>query len=149
MPSRLTPADRMLRLISERQLQLDVEADMTTAGWALWYHAPDNRPVVAHRTGRSYVQNIRRGFPDLVARDPGRPGRRLAGRLVALELKRQVNSEPTVEQLAWLRWFAELGGFAAVIRPRHLAMMRHVILGGDRWPEVDPTTFEPLAAPVP
>lgn len=42
-----------------------VENLLDVYGWR-WFHAPDNRPVKAS-TGRTYVQAVRRGFPDYVA----------------------------------------------------------------------------------
>lgn len=60
MSARLTPQDRLLRQITERQWQSKVEHILSMHGW-LYYHAPDNIP----RNG--YIQNIRAGFPDLVA----------------------------------------------------------------------------------
>ena len=50
--------------MSEAVLQQRVQELATMLGW-WWWHAPDNRPIRT-KTGRTYVQNVRAGWPDLV-----------------------------------------------------------------------------------
>lgn len=136
VPSRLSGRERLWAAMPERELQASIEQLLDAAGW-MYYHAPDNRPGP-----RGGVQNIKAGFPDLVLVDPG--GRRRPGpRMVALELKRQLRSDPTAEQLEWLGAFARSGAYVAVIRPSHLHLLQAVIIRSAAWPAVEPATLEP------
>lgn len=63
----------------ESALAIKVEHLLDLYGWR-WFHAPDNRPIQA-ASGRTYVQVVRRGFPDYIAlRGP---------ELLVIELKRE------------------------------------------------------------
>lgn len=57
-------AESVARDMTEATLQQHVQRLATALGW-WWWHAPDNRPTRA-RSGRSYVQAVRPGWPDLV-----------------------------------------------------------------------------------
>lgn len=116
MPARLTPEQRALRAITERQWQGTVEKLMTAHGWT-WWHAPDNRPIVA-KSGRRYVQNVRAGFPDLLA---------VKGAwIIAAELKRETG-KTTEEQDDALAKLAAAGVETFVWRPSDLAEIRVVL----------------------
>lgn len=66
------------------------------------YHAPDNRPIQS-KSGRRYVQNVRRGFPDVVA---------VRGvEIIIAELKTE-KGRLSADQVAWLDDFR---AFAASI----------------------------------
>lgn len=135
-PRRSAAREQYFRAMPERALQLSIDQLLDAAGW-IHYHAPDNRPGAGGQ-----VQNVKAGFPDLITIDPGsrnRPG----PRMIALELKRQTNSNPTVDQLQWLRQFALVGAYVAVIRPAHLHLVQNVIVRYAPWPDVDPATLEP------
>jgi hypothetical protein len=86
MAARLTAEDLRYRAITEADWQRKVEELLTQYGW-LFYHAPDNRP------GRSgHVQNIRAGFPDLVAVR--------GSRIIYAELKRETGKQSPA-QVIW------------------------------------------------
>ncbi|MDN4611932.1 VRR-NUC domain-containing protein [Arthrobacter burdickii] len=111
MISRLTDRDKLLRLVTERQLQRQVEGILTAYGWR-WFHAPDNRPA----NGR--VQKIRPGFPDLLAvRGP---------RLVVIELKTETGRIAS-EQVEWMQNFEAAGAEAYVWRPRDTETARRAL----------------------
>jgi hypothetical protein len=105
MAARLTALDRVYRSISEKAWQQQVEALLRLYGWK-FYHAPDNRPG---RNGA--IQNIRAGFPDLIA---------IRGqRTLAIELKRELG-KTTEDQDAWLATMAAAGWETYVWRPSDL-----------------------------
>lgn len=118
---RLIPAAEYERQVaaamSEAVLQTKAEAAARQLGW-LAYHAPDNRPIRA-RSGRTYVQNVRAGFPDLVLVHPREH------RIMYRELKRQGQS-PTPEQREWLAALEAAGADVGVWRPADLLSGRIV-----------------------
>lgn len=111
MSARLTDEDRRLRSITEAQWLTTVQQIATAHSWRC-FHAPDNRPVTA-RSGRRYVQNVRAGFPDLVAvRGP---------RLLFAELKREGPAGViSPDQHAWLTDLAAASVEVYVWRPSDL-----------------------------
>ena len=116
MAARLTPEERALRSITERQWQGTVEKLLTAHGWT-WYHPGDNRPVTA-KSGAKYTQRVVPGWPDLFAvKGP---------RLLAVELKRE-DGKTSPEQDAWLAKLAGAGVETAVWRPRDLAEIRRIL----------------------
>jgi VRR-NUC domain len=111
---RLTPHQKLLRTIPEKGWQGTVEDVLKVYGW-LYYHAPDNRPI----NGR--IQNVKAGFPDLIAvRGP---------RHLAIELKRETG-KTTPEQDTWLAAFAEAGAECYVWRPSDHAEVLRVLAPG-------------------
>lgn len=93
---------RPMRAGSEQAFQVQVQNLATFYGWR-YYHAPDNRPVRA-RSGRTYVQDVRAGFPDLVlVRAP---------RLIFAELKIDTG-RTSPEQDEWIRDLAAVGDAVA------------------------------------
>lgn len=137
MAARLTANDRYLRSISETAWQGSVEAIARGAGWRL-YHPPDNRPVTA-RSGRKYVQDVRRGFPDLVLVR--------AGRLLFVELKTETG--PFREgQVEWLEDLAGAGVEVAVWRPRDRALVVAVLVDGHQLPPWRVGVAQPATEPV-
>lgn len=116
MTARLTPQDRMLRQITERQFQRQVEGVLSVNGWR-FYHAPDNSPKVSGG-GRRYVQNVVAGFPDLIAVR--------GGRQLAIELKREAG-KTTTEQDAWLADLAKTGVECFVWRPRDMPEILRIL----------------------
>jgi hypothetical protein len=123
MAARLTPNEKLLRQVNERQWQAQVEAVARFGGW-LYYHAPDNMPRVG-RSGATYVQATRRGFPDLVLVK--------AGRLLVVELKTETGA-CTDEQLTWLDELFAAGVEVNVWRPRDRAEVEAVLLRGAAMP---------------
>lgn len=118
MAARLTPEQRALRAITERQWQGTVEKLLTAHGWT-WWHAPDNRPIVAS-SGHRYVQNVRAGFPDLLA---------VKGAwIIAAELKREIG-KTTEEQDDALAKLAGAGVEVFVWRPSDLPEVRRILAG--------------------
>lgn len=118
MAARLTPEQRALRAITERQWQGTVEKLLTAHGWH-WYHASDNRPVTA-KSGRKYIQNVKAGWPDLFAvKGP---------RLIAVELKRE-EGKTSPEQDEWLAKLAGAGVATFVWKPHDLAEIRVILAG--------------------
>lgn len=111
MAPRLTARDRLLRAVTEREHQSNVERTLTMYGWR-YYHAPDNRPV----NGR--IQNVKAGFPDLIAVR--------GARQLAIELKRQTG-KTTPEQDQWLADFAAVGAECYVWRPSDYQTMHEVL----------------------
>lgn len=108
MRARLTDRDRILRMVTERQLQRQVEGVLTAYRWR-WYHPVDNRPV----NGR--VQNVKAGFPDLLAvRGP---------RLVAIELKTEAG-RVAPEQREWHTDLAAAGAEVYMWRPSDINTIR-------------------------
>ena len=118
MSTRLTPEVRALRTMTEAAWQRTVEGIATANGWLI-FHAPANRPVIA-KSGARYVQNIRAGFPDLVA---------VRGkRLLFAELKRE-GPQGVVSQ-AQADWMTALGETAAEVylwTPSDLPTVREVL----------------------
>ena len=123
MAPRLTARDHYLRSITESQWQTTVEGLLAAGGW-VYYHAPDNRPVTA-ASGRKYVQDVKKGWPDLVA---FRGDRR-----VALELKREVGAiKPG--QIDWLRVLRHHGFEVGIYRPSHESLLQASLLRGAALP---------------
>lgn len=112
MAERLTSLEKHLRTIPERQLQSTVQEILTFYGW-LWYHAPDNKP---DRFGR--VQNIRAGFPDLVA-VRGR-------RTVYIELKTQTG-RVSPDQQRWHDALRRAGNEVYVWRPADVQEAKNIL----------------------
>lgn len=104
----LTGREKLLRGVTEKQFQRQVEGFLNVYGWR-WFHAPDNRPV----NGR--VQAVKAGFPDLVAVH----GRRL----LFIELKRETG-RTTADQDAWLADLKVAGAECYVWKPRDLDQIR-------------------------
>lgn len=120
MAPRLTPSEKALRTITEREWQKSVTALMTAYGWH-WWHSPDNRPV----NGR--IQNIRPGLPDLIAAR--------GSRLLFVELKRETGKTTPEQDTA----LAALGGTGAEIyvwRPRDIAEARQTLMPS--WGQAPP-----------
>jgi hypothetical protein len=89
MAARLTDEEKALRTVTERQFQSAVERELQRFGW-LYYHAPDNKPI------RGHIQNIKAGFPDLVA---------VRGtRIMFIELKRRTGATTPAQD----EWHAKL-----------------------------------------
>lgn len=113
LPDRMLTADqyraRAAAEMTEAVLQQRVQELATTLGWA-WWHAPDNRPIRA-KSGRTYVQNITPGWPDLVL------VRR--GRILYRELKAQTG-RVRPDQTRCLALLEEAGGDVGVWRPSDL-----------------------------
>jgi hypothetical protein len=82
---RLTDEERVLRSVPERDWMNQVIETAEWCGW-LWYHVQDSR-------------KDNPGFPDLIL--VGRPGGPNAGRLLAIECKRETGTV-SADQLAWL-----------------------------------------------
>ena len=116
MSARLTVEERQLRGITEAEWQRQVTDLASLRGWT-WWHAPDNRPIVA-RSGKRYVQPVRPGFPDLllVRRE----------RLVFAELKRETGVL-TSDQAVWLAALEAAGAETHVWRPSDLAQVQEVL----------------------
>lgn len=91
--------------MKEADFQRQIEHLLTLYGWR-WFHAPDNLPT---KSGRK--QNIKKGFPDLVAVK--------GGRVVYVELKKDGNY-PSPEQRAWLADLHAAGQEVTVWWPRDL-----------------------------
>lgn len=112
-PVRLDPRDKALRAITEAAWQKQVEALLTAYGW-LFYHAPDNRPG---RNGA--IQNIKAGFPDLVAVR--------GNRVLFIELKRELG-KTSPEQDVWLARLASSGAVETYVwRPRDVEEVSRVL----------------------
>ena len=102
--NRLTPEQKALRLIKEKDWQKHVMEMAKANGW-LFYHAPDNKPI----NGR--VQNITAGFPDLVLIKPPF--------VIFAELKRETGKlSPAQEN--WLYLLKASGQEAYVWRPSQI-----------------------------
>lgn len=110
---KLTGREKILRSITEKQFQAQVEGLLKAYGWR-YYHPPDNKPVTGN-TGRTYIQNVKAGFPDLVAVR--------GGRLLCIELKRETG-KTTPEQETWLADLQAAGAECHVWRPRDLPSIR-------------------------
>jgi len=108
MAARLSPSDKALRAITERDWQNQVHRLAFSLGWK-YYHAPDNRPV----NGR--IQKVVAGFPDLVM---------VKGeRLIFAELKRELGIVAEA-QTEWLAALEAAGAECYVWRP---SQMREVL----------------------
>lgn len=113
MARRLTEDEKLLRLITEKTFQKWLQAVLTELGWR-WYHAPDNVPRNGH------VQNIKAGFPDLVA---------VRGRRVLfIELKTtKPESKTTPAQDEWLADLRQAGQEVYVWRPSDKGKLRSIL----------------------
>lgn len=111
MPRRLTDRERLLRAVTEASFQRQVEALLTGYGWR-WYHAPDNRP------SNGFVQNVRAGFPDIVA---------VRGdRMIFAELKRETGKVSPAQE----EWLAALQAAQAEVyvwRPRDVEEISRIL----------------------
>jgi hypothetical protein len=116
MPPRLSDREKALRTITEARFQRDVEHLLLLFGWR-HYHAPANKPV----NGR--VQNIKAGFPDLVAVR--------AGRLIFAELKTQTGKLGK-DQPEWLEDLEKTGAEVYLWRPEDMAAIRDTLARRDR-----------------
>lgn len=115
MAPRLSPQERVLRSITEAQFQKTVIEMAELFRWR-WYHAPENRPV-AGRSG-TYIQNVRKGFPDLVLVK--------GDRLIFAELKRELGPLQPGQQ-DWLDAVRAAGAEAYLWRPSNMAQVREVL----------------------
>jgi hypothetical protein len=111
MANRLTPNQKSLRIVKEREWQNLVIQLATSMGWK-HYHPPDNKPI----NGR--IQKIVAGFPDLVlVKD---------GRLIFAELKRETG-RLSPEQIEWLRELEACGTEAYVWKPSQLQEVKETL----------------------
>jgi VRR-NUC domain len=111
MGARLTEHEKHLRTIPEKQLQKTMEEMLTFLGW-LWFHAPDNRPI----NGR--IQNIKAGFPDLIA---------VRGtRMVYIELK-TMTGKVSPDQERWHTALRRAGAEVYVWRPCDVNEARDIL----------------------
>jgi len=102
---RITPVDKDIRLVKEREWQNLVIQLATARGWK-HYHPPDNKPV----NGR--IQKVVAGFPDLVLVRQGR--------MVFAELKRE-KGILSPEQVEWITQIRACKIEAYVWRPSMVA----------------------------
>lgn len=102
--------------MTEKLWQGQVEQIAELHGWRV-YHAPDNRPVRA-ASGRTYVQKVNAGFPDLVLVKPPR--------LLMIELK-TTTGRVSPEQKEWLRDLDQSGVEVAVWRPADLNQILRIL----------------------
>lgn len=91
-----------------------VEQIADVFGW-MRYHAPDNIPYET-RAGRKRIQNIKRGWLDIVLAHPAR------GLLLFRELKTNTG-KVTPDQQKWLDVLAARGLDVGVWRPRDLELI--------------------------
>lgn len=103
--------------MSEAVLQARCEAAARQLGW-LVFHAPDNRPIRA-KSGRTYVQRVTPGFPDLVL------AHKTQRRVLYRELK-TATGRVQAPQVEWLEVLAAGGGDVGVWRPADLLSGRIV-----------------------
>lgn len=108
---RLSDRERMLRTVTERQWQTQVEEILQLHGWAI-YHTHDSR--------RSHG-----GFPDLIAI------RERDGDILAAELKTQTGIVKP-DQLLWLGLFSRAGVDTYVWRPEHV----DDVIARAKWPDL-------------
>jgi hypothetical protein len=113
MTRRLTPADKDIRLVKERDWQNLVIQLATARGWK-HYHPPDNKPV----NGR--IQKVVAGFPDLVLIKNGR--------MVFAELKRE-KGVLSPEQASWIVEIKACGIECYVWRPSQVALVIDILNG--------------------
>lgn len=114
MPAPLSNREKALRTISEARFQRDVEDLLTLFGYR-WYHAPANKPSAA-----GHVQNIKAGFPDLVA---------VRGtRLIFAELKTQTGKLGP-NQPEWLEALKRAGAEVYLWRPGDMLDIRDILAG--------------------
>lgn len=111
MPRRLSEEEKLLRLITEASFQRDVEALLRAYGW-IYYHAPDNKP----RNG--FVQNIKAGFPDIMAAR--------GHRLLFAELKRETG-ELSEAQHEWVAALSATCAEVYVWRPSDMPAISKVL----------------------
>ena len=116
MAKRLTPEDRALRSISERDWQGQVMRLAFSRGWK-HYHAPDNKPI----NGR--IQKVVAGFPDLVLVKNER--------LIFAELKKELGVVAEA-QTEWLEALALTGAECYVWRPSQLRDVVAILEGKNK-----------------
>lgn len=109
--TRLTPAEKSLRAITEREWQSQVQRLASSLGWK-FYHAPDNKPI----NGR--IQKVVAGFPDLVLVK--------GDRLIFAELKRELGIVAEA-QLEWLDALAATGAECYVWRPSDIRKVQDTL----------------------
>lgn len=101
MPKKLSPYEKQLRQVTERDWQSKVVRIAILNGWR-YYHPPDNKPV----NGR--IQKVVSGFPDLtLVRDR---------KIIFVELKRETG-KLSDEQVVWLDELRKCGIACYVWRP--------------------------------
>ena len=110
---RLTPADKDIRLITERDWQTFVIQLAVARKWK-YYHPPDNKPI----NGR--IQRVVAGFPDLVLIKDGR--------MVYAELKRE-KGIISLEQAEWIKEIKACGIECYVWRPSQVASVIKILNG--------------------
>lgn len=115
MAARLTPQEKALRSITEKDWQNTVTVLLTAYGWR-WWHGADNRPGLNGR-----VQNIKAGLPDIIAAR--------GDRLIFAELKRETG-KTTPEQDIALTALGAAGAETYVWRPRDISVVRKVLMPG-------------------
>lgn len=129
MSQRLSAQEQLLRAVREDQWQTEVQNIALTYGW-MYYHAPDNVPRKT-KGGRSFVQNVRRGWPDLALLHPQRH------LFMVAELKRETGTVSN-EQAEWIAAFRDAGIRAEVWRPRDRELVTAILgpqaHGWARWP---------------
>lgn len=109
--ARLTEEEKLLRTITESTFQKWVQQVMAENGWR-YYHSPANVP----RNG--FIQNIKAGFPDLVA---------VRGtRLIFAELKREIG-KTTDAQDDWLGDLKQTLAEVYIWKPRDKALIREIL----------------------
>lgn len=111
MATRLTPRQRLDRQISERELMENYMDAARTLGWKVM-HVSDSRRMV-NSGGRLIMvgDNECKGWPDLFLCHPR------TGRLLAVEVKKEVGSPVTDEQQEWLDVLGICGVETFVLRP--------------------------------
>lgn len=121
MAPRLTPSEKALRSITEKDWQKTVTVLMLAYGWE-WWHGADNRPGMNGR-----IQTVRPGLPDLIAAR--------GNRLIFAELKRETG-KTTPEQDNALRVLAATGAETYVWRPRDISDIRKILM--PTWAQSSP-----------
>jgi predicted type IV restriction endonuclease len=111
MAKRLSPSDKALRAITERDWQNQIHRLAFSLGWK-YYHAPDNRPV----HGR--IQKIVAGFPDLVLVK--------GNRLIFAELKKELGVVADA-QVEWLAALEATGAECYIWRPSQVREVQEIL----------------------
>lgn len=117
MPRRLTPQERVWRSLSEKQFQSKVMALARLYGWRVWHHSDSRRQVAP---GVFVGDPDAKGLPDLILAHP-RFG------VIFRELKKEVHSPLSPEQVEALAWLQHCGVNAKVWRPSDEAEIEHLL----------------------